>query len=450
MNAQNSILDVEVSCFAGYGVPTDPKPVNLLAWLQSDKYATQVLHLRGIENDDERNRLKAKLPAITPSGTFTRREADCLTSHSGFLQFDIDLKENVHLANYDDLKTVICQLPEVAYCGLSASGQGFWGLVPIAHPEKHSAHFDALKLAFARGNINLDGKPRNVASLRGYSFDPDGYFNHQAATFRALRQPTPPRPFRSAATPTDEQAAAEHLIGEILQRRQDLTAGYGAWFELGCALANTFGEGGRDYFHQISQFHEKYNANECDRQFTNCLKKDYRFSFGTFVHYCQLADIQPLKRTQSNDFRATAIVTPPVDRTAGTGAKPDFSGEKQEYSHDVVLSFSDEIQTGADEPPVSELAEAKPAVRFSIAHPEAEEPAPGAWDVQELESYFAAVALPTTPVRLNGWTVLNDPALFVRSHLAIVRASNSTRVCLPYFDRLTAFRALLQQHPIAC
>ena len=36
----------------------------------------------------------------------------------------------------------------MAYCGLSVSGKGFWGLIPIANPDKHRLHFTALKEAF--------------------------------------------------------------------------------------------------------------------------------------------------------------------------------------------------------------------------------------------------------------------------------------------------------------
>lgn len=294
-----SVLDVEVSCFASYFKESEPRPVNLLTWLRSGKYAEAVERLRTVENKTERDRLKAQLPAITPSGTFTRREAGCLVRHSGLLQFDIDLKENRHLGNYADLKDHLRNLPSVAYCGLSASGLGFWGLVPIARPEQHGAHFDALKAAFAglgRKGIVLDGKPRNVASLRGYSFDPDGYFNHQARPFTALHQPAPVRPRPFVATPgaEEERAKVEAIVGEIVRRGVDLTADYGDWCALGFALVSEFGEGARDLFHQVSQFHPKYERRECDRQFTYLVKDGSRkITLGTFFHLASLAGIEP-------------------------------------------------------------------------------------------------------------------------------------------------------------
>lgn len=298
MKVPKSVLDVEVSCFASYFKETDPRPVNLLTWLRSGKYAAAVERLRTVEDKAERDRLKAQLPAITPSGTFTRREARCLVRHSGLLQFDIDLKENGHIGNYVELKAQLCKIRNVAYCGLSASGLGFWGLIPIARPDQHGAHFDALATAFRRLGIVLDGKPRNVVSLRGYSFDPDGYFNHQATPFRDVHQPAPvkPRPFVATPGAEEERARVEAVIGEVVRRGIDLTADYEDWLSIGFALVSHFGEGARDYFHQVSQFFPKYDRRACDRQFDYLVKDGSRkITLGTFFHLASLAGIEPPK-----------------------------------------------------------------------------------------------------------------------------------------------------------
>ena len=94
-----SILNIEVSCFANYNTPAKPMEVNLLRWLQSGKYKNEVGKIRAIENKEERDRIKALLPAITPSGIFFYRSEKDLIKHSGLIQFDIDYKENRHLGN---------------------------------------------------------------------------------------------------------------------------------------------------------------------------------------------------------------------------------------------------------------------------------------------------------------------------------------------------------------
>jgi hypothetical protein len=57
----------------------------LMQFIQSE-----VAEIRATNNKEERDRIKATLPAITPSGIFTKREAVGLVHHSGFIQFDVD------------------------------------------------------------------------------------------------------------------------------------------------------------------------------------------------------------------------------------------------------------------------------------------------------------------------------------------------------------------------
>lgn len=181
---KKSVLEVEVSCFANYDTPANPQPIKLLKWLTSTKYVATVERIRSIKNKAERDKLKATLPAITPSGLFTYRAAKNLIEHSGLLQFDIDLKQNEGIGNYAALKAELSKCVNVAYCGRSVSGLGFWGLVPISEPSRHAEHFAQLEAWFKSKGITLDTLPKSVASLRGYSFDPEAYFNHEAEPLR--------------------------------------------------------------------------------------------------------------------------------------------------------------------------------------------------------------------------------------------------------------------------
>ncbi|WP_232074298.1 BT4734/BF3469 family protein [Spirosoma aureum] len=163
---------------------------------------------------------------MTPSGDFEYRSASKLkpNGHSGLIQFDIDLKDNPHIRNYADLKAQIAKLPFVAYCGLSVSGTGYWGLVPIAFPERHGQHFDALKRVFAHYKINLDDKPRNVASLRGYSYDPAGYFSSQVMLFELYDEPKP-QPARSFDYSRFQDQDDSALISRIVRYAESASEG---------------------------------------------------------------------------------------------------------------------------------------------------------------------------------------------------------------------------------
>lgn len=288
-----SVLDVQVSCFASYAAPDQPKPVNLLTWLTSDKYAQQVAEIRQIEEKKARDRLKAALPAITPSGLFSRRAADALLRHSGLIQFDIDLKDNLHIQNYSELRQEIGNIANIAYCGLSVSGQGYWGLVPILDPSKHVEYYESLKSDFLTFGIRIDPLVKSVASLRGYSYDPNAYFNHEAIAYQKVFQLEKiANDAISISEYPNEYSKVEAYIIKIELEKIDLTAIYYNWFIIGCALANAFGQNGRNLFHRISVFHPKYNFHKTDRKFTNCMNGKYNYSLGSFYRIVHQAGIK--------------------------------------------------------------------------------------------------------------------------------------------------------------
>jgi hypothetical protein len=212
-----SILDVTVSCFASYYAQTDPKPVNLLTWLTSPKYRPQVEAIRATADKAERDRIKATLPAITPSGEFTRRTNTALVRHSGLVCLDIDRKGNEDHPHYADLKAYLCRIPNVAYCGLSVSGTGYFVLIPVSEPEQHSSHFNALRgLFLERFGIRVDNTG-DVSRLRGYSYDANGFFRHDAEVFTRLHVPTPTTP-RETRRNAPRRANVPETEASILRR----------------------------------------------------------------------------------------------------------------------------------------------------------------------------------------------------------------------------------------
>ena len=103
----------------------------------------------------------------------------------------------------------------------------------------------------------------------------------------------------------------------------------------------------------------------------------------------------------------------------------------------------------ATEPPpaVQPLVEVKP---FEQPEPvcyfsKPEQPKPESWeqDITELENYFAGIALPTQPVKLNRCSTITECFLFIESHFATVKANNGKRTFLPYLNRLQELKQVL-------
>jgi hypothetical protein len=336
-----SVLDVTVSCFRNFRETEQPQPVNLLHWLHSVKYAGKVDAIRNNTDKASRDAAKATLPAITPSGEFSRREASALIRHSSLICLDIDLKGNEAIGNYSDLKREFCKIRNVAYCGLSVSGTGFFLLIPIAYPDQHLLHFQELQRLFYKNwRVVIDKACSDVSRLRGYSYDAEGFFRHDAEPFRGLYvPPVRKQAVRQASHVCEGETApkVEALVSLIEQNRIDITSDYNDWLKIGFSLANEFGESGREFMHRISQFHASYDADECDKKYDRCLRDEQgRTHIGTLFTLCQqqgielprltlptqppqptviqsLSEWQPGQLVRFNESKVERLITEPCD-----------------------------------------------------------------------------------------------------------------------------------------
>ena len=87
-------------------------------------------------------------------------------------------------------------------------------------------------------------------------------------------------------------AVVEQLTAENINIAED----YNDWLRIGFALANQLGEEGRDFFHAISRVSTKYDYNECNKKYDNCLAtNDGRTTISTFFWMAGKAGIDTVK-----------------------------------------------------------------------------------------------------------------------------------------------------------
>ncbi len=279
-----------MSRFDNCMTPGDPQQVNLYEWLVGDEFKDMVMELRAVEDKPARDKLKRRLPAITPSGLFSYRDSEHLIQPTGIMCVDIDAKENKHIADFDELKQELSLIKNIAYCGLSASGKGLFCLIPVAYPDKHSRHFDSLKLDFLNMGIVIDRNCRDITRARSASYDPAPHINLNASIYRKLADPPKPKPIFQSYTNTGDQIG--QTVSEICRTSTDLANdNYEAWFKIGCAIASELGEFGREMFHAVSSQSSIYNAADCDKQYNHCLRDRSGIGIGTFFYYCQINGI---------------------------------------------------------------------------------------------------------------------------------------------------------------
>ena len=305
------LLDTQISIFKNYHTATNPKVVTIRQFLTSTKYKNEVEAIRASTDKAERDRLKSVLPACTISGLFSERNKQNIIQHSGLICLDIDLKDNTHIENYDSLKAELVKINNVAFCIRSVSGKGFAVGIPIAYPDKHELHFEALKKIFeTKFNIIIDKACKDVCRLRGYSYDSDVYLNDDAVAFLLTIEPKK-ETYKSNIKPyqgSNDSDKVEEMVKQIERQGVDITGGYAEWFAIGCCLANQFNEDGRDLFQRISQFAPTYKTTDTDVQFSKCLKKRTSMGLGTFFYYCDLAGVRiepsfaPPKKVESKKY----------------------------------------------------------------------------------------------------------------------------------------------------
>lgn len=291
----SSVFDLRVSVYRN-AMNTEAVNTSLQTFLNSKKHREQILALRQEVDKTTRDNLKKHLPAATISGTFTRRAVSGIETYNRLICLDFDGKDNPEWTP-DDMKAVLGGFEEVAYCGLSAGGQGVFCIVPTNNddPAQHSAAVEILGRILKAEGLTFDKACKDVCRLRFVSFDPEPYINPSPSIFdarafleAAREREERPRPIRISPAPKEDtaqgtmQERVERIVRHIEANRIDITDNYRDWIKLGFALAAEFGTAGEDYFLRLSQFHPQYNEAETRKKYQDFTRNRKNVGIGSF------------------------------------------------------------------------------------------------------------------------------------------------------------------------
>ena len=307
------IQNLKVSLYSRKDIVVPTKTVNIWEWLlHKNEYTPIVEKLRNTSNDKERKRLKNSLPAITVSGIFSKRRADCMISPSNLICIDIDGKDNPSVSDMEVLKARLAKLSYVMYCGLSASGKGLFCIIQYDDFGKHKLHFNALQQEFEEMGIIIDSSCSDICRLRFYSYDEYPYMNWNAEVYthtleksntthlkskEVIPKNSPDRQISNetpqylsleeellqssnldfaSATPLCKTEEAERLLNLVIERKIDITQIYNDWIKIGLVIKNLFGEKGLDLFLNVSSFYPNYSQEEAENKYFELNEKRYR------------------------------------------------------------------------------------------------------------------------------------------------------------------------------
>ena len=164
--------------------------------------------VRRTQTKAERNVIKKKLPAVCFSGSFSKRSADGLVAHSGFICIDFDgFKDQDEL----DSKRFELEFDSYTYaCFISPSGDGLKVLVKIPQDEKnHKGYFEALADYYA--SPNFDMACSDVSRVCYESYDPNIYIDKESDVWTKVKEKANTTPKKISIPLNDDNKTIEYL-----------------------------------------------------------------------------------------------------------------------------------------------------------------------------------------------------------------------------------------------
>lgn len=140
-----------------------------------------IVNLRATDDQNEKDRLKSLLPAVTLSGLFDKgRKKENLTTYSGLMQIDLD--------KIDNITEVRASLEKDKYSFavfLSPSGNGLKLIVRVSDKvNNHYNSFLALEKYYkTKYNLQIDKNCKDFTRLMFLSWDESLFINEQAIVF---------------------------------------------------------------------------------------------------------------------------------------------------------------------------------------------------------------------------------------------------------------------------
>ena len=180
------------------------------------------------------------------------------------------------------MRKKINSLPYVMYSSLSVGGRGMYALIPILEENKNDFKgvFKALEEDFKALGLTLDSSCINVNRERYMSVDDNEYWNDKAEIYtKKISLPTQVinNPFNRVGNNANKPLTAREynkvrdMVKDIKENHLQLSKNHDDTLGLANAIANIWGEEGRELFHIIRSQREGYDEFKTDKTYTYVL-----------------------------------------------------------------------------------------------------------------------------------------------------------------------------------
>ena len=138
--------------------------------------------------------------------------------------------------------------------------------------------------------------------------------------------------------PNSDFDTIKALASALKANDLDITSTYADWLKTGFALANAFGEDGRELFHELSSLYPAYRREEADKQYDNCLRTQHgEVNLATLFYLAHERGLDTAMPTSPSLAKAVAMPpSPPSTPSPAPMSEPS-----------TLPTFSDKIDTSA-------------------------------------------------------------------------------------------------------
>ena len=222
-------------------------------------------------------------PAITFGGTFNGTgKADEISKMSGLIVLDFD-----HIACLEEVRLELENDITTHLLFVSPSGDGL--KVVVRHNMRDASKWQYLyqefeEYYFQKYNLSTDKSGKDISRMcyipfieKLYRRDDSliwtytGKFEKQQEFLKQIDVNSGSAQYKQTEITDDLYKECFYMSVFLSENKINLTEDYNDWVSYGFSLC-TFGEDGREIYHNISSVSSKYDRNECDKQFDIMLK----------------------------------------------------------------------------------------------------------------------------------------------------------------------------------
>jgi predicted P-loop ATPase/uncharacterized protein YciI len=307
---------------------------SFLEGIRTGRWQDIVLETRAAPTKEIKDLKKLSAPIVLISGSFSDRKDEALRAHSGFIAMDIDKIDNV-----EDVKKLLSNDPYTYAAFTSIGGSGLCVIVRI-DGSRHLDAFNAIaSYLYNSYQLIVDQSCKNVSRCRIVSYDPFMVLNTKAQVFKKYLPKKKEIKYNKVVVVKND---FDEMIAQMDKKQVNLCEDYSDWISICYALVSEFGEQGRDHFHTLSSHSSKYNSDDCDRQYTACLKnhsesKGNKSTIATIYFHAKQNGIDAYSNQTKEIMRSATS-----QRAAGVGSEEivknleKFGGITQEQSAEIV------------------------------------------------------------------------------------------------------------------